>query len=93
MTELFDTLESLEPINAVGSLVCRCGRRRRSDSTRRLEHVADAVFTGVYELLATRLPMDRADEVHRALVQRAADTMDYGLLTRYTQLLRTRTGF
>jgi DNA-binding MarR family transcriptional regulator len=25
MTEFFDTPESLEPINAIGSLVCRCG--------------------------------------------------------------------
>jgi hypothetical protein len=57
---------------------------------RRIEQVKEERFGGVYELLAVRLSLKEAQELHKYLVDWAAQTNNNGLLNRYTRAMKRR---
>jgi HEAT repeat protein len=63
---------------------------RGDHSNRRIEQVKEERFSGVYELMAVRLPLNEAQELHKYLVDWAAQTENNGLLNRYTRAMKLR---
>jgi hypothetical protein len=57
---------------------------------RRFQQVKEERFGGVYELLAVRLPLYEARELHKYLVDWAAKTENNALLNRYTRAMKRR---
>lgn len=59
---------------------------------KRLQHLGDPRFRGVYLLLARLLPLEAALDLREALIQYAADTQDHTVSDRYVQIVRSRQG-
>ncbi len=59
---------------------------------RRMKHVGDEPFGGVYDLLAIELPLAKAEELQRFLVDWSATTNENELLNRFTRRLNQRNG-
>lgn len=57
---------------------------------KRLQHLGDPRFRGVYLLLARLLPLEVALELREALIQYAADTQDHTVSDRYVRMVRSR---
>lgn len=57
---------------------------------KRLQHMGDPRFRGVYLLLARLLPLEAALDLREALIQYAADTQDHTVSDRYVRIVRSR---
>jgi hypothetical protein len=57
---------------------------------RLVDHMSDPRFRGVYFLLATLLPLDKAKALREDLIQYAANTKDHTVSDTFVQLLRSR---
>jgi|GEM_PF-5104832 len=57
---------------------------------RRMEHATDQRFYGVYEVLASSLPLIELGELHRKLVFLASHTHEHALQERVTHILEAR---
>ena len=57
---------------------------------RLVDHMNDPRFRGVYFLLATLLPLDKAKALREELIQYAANTKDHTVSDTFVQLLRSR---
>ena len=60
------------------------------NKTRQLEHLRDARFRGVYFLLATHLPYQKAMSLREILIKQAAETKDHSLCDQFVLLLEQR---
>ena len=55
-----------------------------------LEHMDDPRFRGVYLMLASQLPLEQANELRDAVVDRAAETKDHHLSDAVVEVLKSR---
>jgi hypothetical protein len=58
--------------------------------SRQIKHMRDPRFRGVYFVLATLLPLDKAQELRERLIQYATKTKDYTVMGTYVQILQAR---
>jgi HEAT repeat protein len=65
------------------------GKTPEADN-RKLEHLDDPRFRGVYFLLADLMPLSEAQELRETLIQYAVDTQDHTVSDRFIELLRPR---
>lgn len=56
------------------------------------DHVDDPRFRGVYLMLAQQLPFEDARTLRDAVVERAAETRDYHLMTAVVEVIKARKG-
>jgi hypothetical protein len=61
-----------------------------ADSQRDTRHMEDSRFRGVYLLLVSLLPLDRARVLRDVLVERAAETRDHSVSDDFVKLLKVR---